>query len=129
MLRFDVVRVGGGDAVHCLRCRPGPAGTYATADEILEHVRVVVSTWPGGPGPNVSLRGPEPLAHPEAERIVREAVALGVERLCVTTNGAALAREEFTHGLIAAGVTHVSRVETFGGVVAEHYGTRRRLPK
>ncbi|MDH4140407.1 MAG: radical SAM protein, partial [Coriobacteriia bacterium] len=110
MIRFGIVRTGTGATTQCVRCPREPYGGHDSAEEILARVQHAVAEWPDGPGPNISLRGPEPLGHPEIERIINETIGFGVERLSLVTNGVDLAHRGTAEGVATARVTHLQLV-------------------
>lgn len=107
MLEFAHIALGTGDGLSCTRCAPARAATYVPADELSARIRVVAERWNSGPGPNIILGGPEPFAHPELPSLVAAAVAAGVERICLETDGGALSVPANASGVLRAGVRHL----------------------
>ena len=120
MLVFECVAIGSGSGVRCTRCHPDTdVPTYRPADEVLSDVRVVTAGWTGGPGPNVTLTGPEPFAHPELPAVVAGAIEAGVSRLRLEVDGGAFQRPGNAEGALGAGVRHV-QVTLLGGTEGLH---------
>jgi hypothetical protein len=120
VLVFEKVAIGSGHGIRCTRCHPeGEVPVYRPAADVLDDVRVVVAGWPGGPGPNVSLTGPEPFAHPDLPAIVTGAIEAGVSRLRLEVDGGAFARPGNAEGALGAGVRHV-QVTLLGGTEGVH---------
>lgn len=108
MLEFAHIALGTGDGLACTRCTPAQEAGYVPAAELESRVRKVAEGWIGGPGPNVTLGGPEPFAHPELPAIVAAAVAAGIERVCLETDGGALSVPANAVGVLRAGVRHLN---------------------
>ena len=111
MISFARVAVGDGGFVGCTRCDPtAPARRYFSAQEIIGSVRSVADAWKDGPGPNVSLAGTEPFGHAELPAIIAGAVALGMQRICLRTDGGALSVDGNARGAVHAGVRQIELV-------------------
>ncbi|MBA4370044.1 MAG: hypothetical protein C0418_00500 [Coriobacteriaceae bacterium] len=119
VIKFGAVPVGAGDAVSCLRCSAEEDVSYDPVERIVERARCIVDAWSAGPGPNLTLVGPDPLEHPEAGRLIHAVMELGVERLCVVTAGEALSRPGIASMVADEGVTHV-RVTVLAGDAMTH---------
>lgn len=114
MLEFAHIAVGTGVGLACTRCVPPVEADYLSAALVIASIQAVAEGWSGGPGPNVILGGPEPFAHPELPAIVAAAVAAGVERICLETDGGALSVPANATGVLRAGVRHL-RVRLLAG--------------
>lgn len=114
MLEFAHIALGAGDGLACTRCSPAREATYLPASALSDRIRAVAEGWTSGPGPNIILGGPEPFAHPELPSLVAEAVAAGVERICLETDGGALSVPANASGVLRAGVRHL-RVRLLAG--------------
>jgi hypothetical protein len=120
VLEFSQVRIGDGEPVACSRCGTRETAlTYRSADDIAADVAQAVRDYPGAPGPNVELVGPEPLGHPELPAVVASAIAAGVARLRLHTDAVGFGSAGNASGAIAAGVTHV-RFTLLGGTPGVH---------
>lgn len=120
MLVFERVAIGSGHGIRCTRCHPdNESPVYHPAAQVLAAVQAVVDTWHGGPGPNVTLTGPEPFAHPELPGMVAGAIDAGVHRLRLEVDGGAFARPGNAEGALGAGVRHV-QVTLLGGTEGVH---------
>lgn len=107
MLEFAHIALGTGDGLTCTRCALARAAEYLPTAELAIRIRAAVEGWAGGPGPNIILGGPEPFAHPDLPAIVASAVAAGVERICLETDGGALSVPANASGVLRAGVRHL----------------------
>lgn len=108
MLVFAQVSLGEGGHAGCARCgRRAGAASYLPAATIVGDIERAASDWPGGPGPNVELTGPEPLAHPELPALVGSAIAAGVSRVRLDTDAAPFSVGGNAAGAVAAGVRHI----------------------
>lgn len=114
MIEFVEVTLGSGGGVACARCSRTEPARYREAFEIAAEVEAAVAAWGPVPGPNVALTGPDPFAHPGLPRVLEAAVAAGVRRLRLDTDGVALADGTNAAGILAAGVRHV-RVTLLAG--------------
>ena len=120
MLVFEPVEIGRGHGIRCTRCHPDrEVPVYRSAADVLVDVGAVVAVWPGGPGPNVTLTGPEPFSHPDLPAIVTGAIEAGVSRLRLEVDGGAFSRPGNAEGALGAGVRHV-QVTLLGGTVGVH---------
>jgi MoaA/NifB/PqqE/SkfB family radical SAM enzyme len=113
LISFAGIRLGTGEAVSCTRCRAREASSYTLEPEVVAEARKTIEGWDHGPGPNIGLWGPEPFGHPDLVSIVASIVDLGVERLCIATDGVALRDERNARGIMAAGIRHI-RVSALG---------------
>ena len=113
MLRFAAVEVGAGEALGCVRCSPRGAPAYYPLDDIIDRIAAASGAWERLPGPNVVLCGPEPFAHPELPALVAGCAERGVERICIETDGGALAVGGNAEGALLGGVRHL-RVRMLG---------------
>jgi hypothetical protein len=120
VLVFEQVAIGRGHGIRCTRCHPvGEVPVYHPAAEVLTGVQAVVAAWRGGPGPNVTLTGPEPFAHPELPAIVAGGIEAGVSRLRLEVGGGAFTIPGNADGALGAGVRHV-QVTLLGGTEGVH---------
>lgn len=120
MLVFERVAIGKGHGIRCTRCHPdNEMPVYHSAAEVLAGVQAVVAAWPGGPGPNVTLTGPEPFSHPDLPGIVTGAIEAGVRRLRLEVDGGAFTMPGNAEGALGAGVRHV-QVTLLGGTEGVH---------
>jgi len=108
MLRFFELNIGTGPATLCARCaaREAAPAMYETADLLSRLERLAAHAREAG-ALNIALTGVEPFAHPELPTLVHSAVELGFERICLDTNGRALAIGGNAEGVVAAGVRHI----------------------
>ena len=104
MLRYAEVRVGGGAPLGCASCSPRSASAYDPSADVLARIAAVTKSWRGVPGPNVVLSGPEPFLHPELPALVAACVTGGAERVCIETDGGALAVGGNAEGALRSGV-------------------------
>ena len=120
MLGFVTVPLGTGSPLRCTRCHgTGTLAGYRPALDVVADVAAAVLGWSDGPGPNVTLGGPEPFAHPELPSLVAGAVQAGVVRLRLETDAAALVSPANASGAVAAGVRHL-RFRLLGGSPGVH---------
>lgn len=120
MLVFERVAIGTGHGIRCTRCHPDrDVPEYRSAADVLGDVQAAVVGWVGGPGPNVTLTGPEPFSHPELPAIVAGAIEAGVRRLRLEADGGAFAKAGNADGALGAGVRHV-QVTLLGGTEGVH---------
>lgn len=104
MLRFAAVPVGVGEPLGCVRCSGRGAPAYAPSAEVIACIATAIESWEAVPGPNIVLCGPEPFAHPQLPQLVAACVARGVQRVCIETDGGALAVRANAEGVLASGV-------------------------
>lgn len=107
MLDFAHIALGTGDGLTCTRCAPARDAAYLSAAEVITRIETAAQRWPGGPGPNIVLGGPEPFAHPELPALVAACVEAGAERICLETDGGALSVPANAAGVLRAGVRHL----------------------
>jgi len=107
VLEFVAVEVGLGRPMSCERCAGVDVASYRPASEIASAISRVAEGWSTGPGPNVLLTGPEPFAHPELPALVAACVSVGVQRVALETDGAALSAFGNAAGVLRAGVRHL----------------------
>lgn len=107
MLRFDSIRVGDGEPLHCLHCAQGVPSAYHSAAAIAERIRAATAAWEGHPGPNVVLTGPDPFGHPELPALIAACAEAGAERIALETDGGALGAYRNAEGVFRAGVRHL----------------------
>jgi len=121
MLAFAEVTIGEGGVVSCARCRArdDAARSFVPAATVLEQIAAVAGEWRDGPGPNCTLIGVEPFAHPELPLIVSGAAAAGMERIRLRTDAGALGSGGNAAGVLSAGVLHIE-VVLLGGDAATH---------
>ena len=118
MIAFAEVSIGEAPATPCVRCAPHASAAMRPATLVLADVTAVCASWSDGPGPNVSLVGAEPFAHPELPLLVQGAVEAGCERIRLRTDAGALSAGNNAVGVLGAGVRHLE-VVLLGGD-AEH---------
>lgn len=115
MLRFATVAVGEGPATACVRCAATAPAVYRDVADIETELHAIVADWHDGPGPNVTLGGPEPFGHPDLPSVVAACTGVGVRRIAIETAGDPLAVHGNAPGILHAGVTHVDvRVPALG---------------
>jgi MoaA/NifB/PqqE/SkfB family radical SAM enzyme len=120
VLGFVTVSLGAGSPVRCTRCHgAGPGAGYRPASDVVADITKAAQAWSTGPGPNVSLGGPEPFGHPELPSLVAGASQAGVARLRLETDAAALVSPANASGSAAAGVRHL-RFRLLGGSPGVH---------
>lgn len=114
MIRFARISIGEGAAPACLRCAStAPAPSVRSAEDIVAEIREVAEAWTAPVGPNMVLGGFEPFSHPELPALIAAARQAGFSRICLETDGGALAQPVNAHGAFRSGVRHV-RVRTLG---------------
>ena len=119
MIRYVEIPLGDDGTARCVRCASPPAPHFRPAEDVLADVSSVVREWHDAPGPNISFGGAEPFAHPELPRLVTESVSLGVQRLGLTTDGAALCSAQNAAGCVDAGVRHAD-IALLGATPSSH---------
>lgn len=120
MIGFVSVPLGAGVGVRCTRCHESaPDQAFVPGDDIVAAIGDAVASWSGGPGPNVTLTGPEPFDHPELPALVSAATRAGVERLRLDTDAIALQSPGNAAGALVAGVRHI-RFTLLGGTPGVH---------
>ncbi|MDZ4170399.1 MAG: hypothetical protein U1E26_12220 [Coriobacteriia bacterium] len=118
MITFAQIAIGEGGLVACTRCTDSSTGLTASprdASEVAREITAAAGSWSRGPGPNVTFVGFEPFAHPALPQLIAEAVAAGVVRLRLRTDGGALATGANAVGILAAGVRHLEVVVLAAG--------------
>lgn len=108
MLTFAVINTGVGSTAHCLKCTPGKSNTLRPAADILSDATSAVSRWDrSGPGPNLTLHGPDIFLHPEFREIISGLSRIDVERMCIATAGLGESDPTLVSLLAANGITHI----------------------
>jgi len=114
LIRFAHISIGEGAGPACLRCAgTGPAPSFRSAEDIVAEIREVTEAWTAPVGPNAVLGGFEPFSHPELPALINAARLAGVTRICLETDGGALAQLVNAHGAFRSGVRHL-RLRTLG---------------
>ena len=114
MIRFARINIGEGAGPTCSRCAtPAPTPNFRSAEDIVAEIREVTEAWTAPVGPNVVFGGFEPFSHPELPALINAARLAGVTRVCLETDGGALAQPVNAHGAFRSGVRHL-RVRTLG---------------
>ena len=119
MIAFAEVSIGEAPATPCVRCVPHPSAAMRPATLVLAEVTAECASWSDGPGPNISLVGAEPFAHPELPLLVQGAVEAGCERIRLRTDAGALSEGNNAAGVLGAGVRHLE-VVLLGGDASTH---------
>ena len=119
MIAFAEVSIGEAPATPCVRCEPHASAAMRSATLVLADVTAVCASWSDGPGPNVSLVGAEPFAHPELPLLVQGAVEAGCERIRLRSDAGALSAGNNAAGVLGAGVRHLE-VVLLGGDPSTH---------
>ena len=119
MIKFSVLKLGEGAISQCTRCGPTAPRVYRPTTDVLADMSRIVDTWPTGPGPNVTLCGPEPLEHPEIETLLRALHDSDIQRACVHTGGGPLVSPSACEHILASGVNHI-RTVLLAGDAATH---------
>ena len=113
MLRFANISLGSGGLPSCARCaEPAAASPRPAADVVADSVAQIVA-WDattGGPGPNIALAGMDAFDHPNLPEVLLPLMDLPVERIRLTTSGAALAAHDNARGCLGAGARHIEIV-------------------
>lgn len=99
LLKFLAVPIGSGGVSSCVRCTATPKANY-TAPEIFTALTSEDTSGSDG----VLLTEFEPFAHPSLVELVSGFGALGVSRIGLQTDGAALGLGQNARGSISAGV-------------------------
>lgn len=107
VLEFVEIPVGAGASLRCARCGAAPEPAYHATADVAARIAAVAADWTVGPGPNLTLTGPEPFDHPALPDLVIACQTAGVERICIETDGRALAIPANAEGAVGAGVTHM----------------------
>ncbi|MDO8916330.1 MAG: hypothetical protein Q7W16_09645, partial [Coriobacteriia bacterium] len=103
MLGFVSVVLGTGQPPRCTRCHgAAQVAEYRAASDVVADISTAAQSWAAGPGPNLTLDGPEPFGHPELPSIVAGAAAAGVARLRLDSDATALVSPANASGSIAA---------------------------
>ncbi|MDR3686944.1 MAG: radical SAM protein [Coriobacteriia bacterium] len=108
MLRFANIVLGESGAPRCVRCHRAEAETLRDASSILLAIGEAASTWPGGPGPNLSLTGAEPFHHPALFELLDASVTAGASRIRLESDAHALATAETVERTLGSGVRHLT---------------------
>lgn len=114
MIVFARIEIGTGGLPACVQCGGAPGASMRPAHDIRADVTAVAAAWDGGPGPSIWFAGAEAFAHPELPGLVESAMSVGVERLKISTSGAALAGGQNAMGSLSAGVRHIEIVVLAG---------------
>lgn len=109
VIEFAEIAVGHDAGIGCIRCRPArhAVGSCRPAEDVIAEIASVAEGWSWGCGPNVVLLGCEAFAHPDLADIIDASVRVGVERLSVRTDGAALCDPAVAERFVRAGVRRV----------------------
>lgn len=99
MIRFETVSLGSGGVSPCVRCN-GRSSEPSGADTVLSALTAAAVSRPDG----ILFTGHEPFAHPSLVELISGARGLGVPRIGVQTDGAALGVGQNAPGSIGAGV-------------------------
>ncbi len=119
MIAFAEVSIGEAPATPCVRCAPHTSAAMRPATLVLADIAAACASWGDGPGPNVSLVGAEPFAHPELPLLVQGALEAGCERIRLRTDAGALPAGNNAAGVLGAGVRHIE-VALLGGDANTH---------
>ena len=119
MITFAEVSIGIAGDTPCVRCARATETSMRAATRFLKRSAGICESWSCGPGPNISLVGAEPFAHPDLPTLVQGAMEAGCERLRLRTDAGALAVGGNAAGVIGAGVRQLE-VVLLGGDAATH---------
>lgn len=108
MLRFANIVLGESGAPRCVRCHRAEAETLRDASSILLAIAEAASTWPGGPGPNISFTGAEPFHHPALFDLLDASVKAGASRIRLESDAHALTTVETVERALRSGVRHLT---------------------
>jgi len=127
MLRFDSIRVGDGETLHCRRCGQSAPPAYHATAAIAERIRAAAAAWEGHPGPNIVLTGPDPFGHPELPALIAVCGEAGTERIALETDGGALGAYRNAEGVLRAGVTNLRLRALAAGPLGDELSGHRGL--
>lgn len=118
LITFVQIAIGSGPGLSCARCAAQTSAMDVApreAGQIVDEITDAARSWSHGPGPNVTFIGLEPFAHPALPELVSGAVAAGVVRVRLRTDGGALATGANAAGALAAGVRQLEVVALAAG--------------
>jgi MoaA/NifB/PqqE/SkfB family radical SAM enzyme len=108
VLRFARIVLDESTTNRCVRCHPVEAEVPRDTHAVLDEIRETAGSWSGGPGPNLSFVGGEPLGHPALPEFLEAALAASVCRLQLESDARALRSAATAENVLRAGVRHLS---------------------
>ncbi len=113
MIEFAEVSIGRGQLPQCRSCAAQAASVQPaprSLTEVAADLTRIAEAWGESPGPNCSLVGFEPFAHPELPKLIAAATAAGFTRIRLRTDGGALAQPGNADGALAVGVRQLELI-------------------
>lgn len=108
MLKFATIVIGESGSSRCTRCHRVETEALRDVANVLEQIRAATSSWPGGPGPNLSFSGAEPFHHPALFELLEASTAAGASRVRLESDAHALATVQAAERALQSGVRHLT---------------------